>query len=99
MVFKVIASSIRDQVKDASGSDAGNEALKGDVKNVLTGIMAAVGVVAVIIIIIGGVNYMMSQGDPSKIAKAKKTLIGGIIGLIVVLLAFAIVNFVLEAMQ
>ena len=39
---------------------------------------------------------MTSQGDPSKVTKGKKIMITGIVGLLIVLLAFAIVNFVLK---
>ena len=58
--------------------------------------LAVLGIVAVIIIIVGGVTYTTSQGDPAKITKAKNTIMYGVIGLVVALLAFAIVNFVLS---
>ena len=50
-------------------------------------------------IIIGGINYALSQGDPGKVKKAKDTILYGIIGLVVALLAFAIVQFVLSAIS
>ncbi|MBR5621447.1 hypothetical protein IKW75_03155, partial [Candidatus Saccharibacteria bacterium] len=53
--------------------------------NVLLGVL---GVAAVIIIILGGVTYVTSQGDASKVAKAKNTIIYGVIGLVIALLAF-----------
>lgn len=95
MVWKVIASSIKQQVQDINGTD---HTLENDMYNIINGVMMAVGIVAVIVIIVGGVNYATSQGDPSKVTKGKKILIGGIVGLIIVLLAFAIVNFVLKAL-
>ena len=58
-----------------------------------------VGVIAVIMVIIGGINYTTSQGDPEKIKKAKNTILYGIIGLIISLLAFAIVSFVLNEFE
>lgn len=64
--------------------------------NILNGVFLVIGVIAVVVVIIGGVNYTMSQGDPSKVKKAKDTILYGIIGLVVSLLAFAIVNFVLN---
>ena len=95
MVWKVIASSIKEQVRDINGAD---HTLENDMYNIINGVMMVVGIVAVIVIIVGGVNYATSQGDPSKVTKGKKVLIGGIVGLIIVLLAFAIVNFVLKAL-
>lgn len=64
--------------------------------NVVFGI---IGVVAVAFIILGGVNYTISQGDAAKVQKAKSTILYGVIGLVVVLLAFAIVNFVLSGLM
>lgn len=58
--------------------------------------LSVLGIVAVIMIIIGGVTYTTSNGDASKVQKAKNTILYGVIGLVVALLAFAIVNFVLS---
>ena len=68
------------------------------VKNVLNTVYFWVGIIAVIFIIIGGVNYTISQGDPGKVAKAKSTILYAIVGLVVSLLAFAITEFVLNAL-
>ena len=46
--------------------------------------------------IVGGINMATSQGDPAKVKKGRDTLLYGVIGLVVALLAFAIVNFVLK---
>lgn len=54
-----------------------------------------IGVVAVIMIMVGGLRYITSGGDPSKIASAKNTLIYAIVGLVVAALAEVIVHFVL----
>jgi amino acid transporter len=62
--------------------------------NILNGVIGAMGIVAVIFIIIGGINYMTSAGDTSKLEKAKKTILYALIGLIVCALSFAIVNLV-----
>ena len=57
--------------------------------------LAVLGLVAVVMIIIGGFNYMTSSGDTAKVTKARNTILYGVIGLVIALLAFAIVNFVL----
>lgn len=66
---------------------------------ILNNIIAVAGVIAVIFIIVGGVTYMTSAGDPGKIQKAKSTLLYSVIGLIVVALAYAIVNFAIGAIS
>jgi hypothetical protein len=57
---------------------------------------AIVGVIAVIMIIVGGLRYITSGGAQDKVAGAKNTLIYAIIGLIIVALAQIIVHFVLQ---
>ena len=82
--------------------DPGNTLAKGngdDLKNAVIGIInAVVGILAlicVVVVIVGGVTYMTSSGDAGKVKKAKDTILYGVIGLIVCVLAFAIVNFVI----
>ena len=58
-------------------------------------VLGALGIVAVAVVILGGIQYITSTGDPAKTRKAKDTILYGIIGLIVAFLAFAIVNFVI----
>ena len=66
------------------------------VQSILNWIFGIIGIIAVVMIIIGGFNFMTSAGDPGKVKKGKDTILYGIIGLVVALLAFAIVNFVLN---
>lgn len=65
------------------------------VTNIINVIIGVLGIVAVIVIIMGGVSYMTSSGDAAKVKKAKDTILYGVIGLVVCVLAFAIVNFVI----
>ena len=69
------------------------------VGKVLDTIYLWIGIIAVIFIVIGGVNYTTSQGDPNKTKKAKTTILYAVIGLIVSLLAFGITSFVLNALE
>ena len=65
------------------------------VTGIINAIIAVLGIAAVVVMIIGGVNYMTSAGDTSKVEKAKKTILYGLIGLIICVLAFAITNWVI----
>lgn len=56
-----------------------------------------IGAIAVIMLIIGGIRYTISQGDSSAVQSAKNTILYAIIGIIVAILAYAIVNFVIDA--
>lgn len=77
------------------GGDGATDTLTSDITNIINIVIGVLGIVAVIVIIIGGVGYMTSSGDAGKVKKAKDTILYGVIGLVVVALAFAIVNFVI----
>lgn len=83
-------------VKEAAGCEGNTDALPGLITGILNAIIAVSGIVAVIFVLIGGVNYMTSSGDSGKLEKAKKTILYACIGLIITALAFAIVNFTIS---
>lgn len=79
---------------NASGFAKGS--LPSTINNVINVMLAAVGVIAVIMIIVGGIRYALSGGDESGVKSAKGTITYAVVGLVVAILAFAIVNFVLR---
>lgn len=83
---------------NAEPQDPNNNSLFGP-NGVLTKaarlLAVVVGVVAVIMIIIGGFQYIIASGDPSNIQNAKNTVFYAIIGLLVAALAQSIISFVL----
>lgn len=66
------------------------------VANVINILLFVVGAGAVIMLIIGAIRYVVSGGDQQAVAGAKNTILYAIIGIVVAVLAFAIVNFVLR---
>lgn len=70
----------------------------GVFKQVTNIVLYIVGVIAVIMLIIGGIKYVISGGDAKKVTDAKNTVLYAIIGLVIAFLAFAIVNFVITAL-
>ena len=70
----------------------------GVFKQVTNTILYIVGIIAVIMLIIGGIKYVVSGGDSKKVTDAKNTVLYAIIGLVIAFLAFAIVNFVISAL-
>lgn len=91
----VCSSSAPSEVKEAAGCNGSSNALPGLITGILNAIIAVSGIVAVIFVLIGGVNYMTSAGDSGKLEKAKKTIIYAAIGLAIVALSFTMVNFVI----
>lgn len=59
--------------------------------------LLVVGLVSVVMLIYGGIRYVISGGDAKKVTDAKNTILYAIIGLIISLLAYAIVNFILTS--
>ena len=54
-----------------------------------------VGIAAVVMLIVGGFQYVFSQGNEKKVGTAKDTIMYSIVGVVIAILAFAVVNFVL----
>ncbi len=74
----------------------GTASLIDTVVNVVNWILGFLVLIAVIVILIGGFRWMTAGGNEEKVAGARKTIIAGIIGLIIVLAAYAIASFVIN---
>ena len=70
----------------------------GVFKQVTNTILYIVGIIAVIMLIFGGVKYVISGGDAKKVTDAKNTVLYAIIGLVIAFLAYAIINFVIMSL-
>ena len=79
-----------------AGTSTGTDAVNHFITQIVNVFSVVVGVVAVIMIIVGGFRYITSGGDSNNISSAKNTIIYAIIGLIIVALAQFIVQFVLN---
>ena len=75
--------------------DSDGKGLMDQMNTIINVALGVIGFVAVVMIIMGGVQYTTSAGDAGRVKKAKDTIMYGIIGLVIALLAYAIVNFVL----
>ncbi len=65
-----------------------------------TGIaLYVIGAISVIMLLWGGLRYIMSGGDSKKVTDAKNTVLYAIIGLIIAVLSYAIIHFVLTAID
>ena len=77
------------------GGNTDEKQLMNTMNTIINVAIGLIGFIAVVVIILGGVQYTTSAGDAGKVKKAKDTIMYGIIGLVIALLAFAIVNFIL----
>ena len=71
--------------------------LISDTNKIINVVIGVLGVVAVAVVIYGGFLFLTAQGDPGKIKKGKDSITWGIIGLIIALLSWSIINFVLSS--
>lgn len=56
-----------------------------------------IGAISVIMLIIGGIRYVVSGGDSSAVTSAKNTILYAVVGIVVAILAYALVNFVITS--
>lgn len=88
--------SLTGSSSDCTSGTEGTDQVNNAVKLGLNLFSAIVGIIAVVMIIVGGIKYITSGGDSGNITSAKNTIMYAVIGLVVVALAQIIVNFVLE---
>ncbi len=102
VVFPVAA-----QITQVSGGDCtalgisctgseNTESFMQTIINIVNVLLTLIGIVAAIYLVLGGVRYILSEGEEDQTKKAKNTIIYAVIGIIVVGLSAMIVNFVIE---
>jgi len=90
--------TLRDGINSAQGEgvDKVNSTPESLVKQFVNIFLFAVGALSVIMLIWGGIRYTTSSGDSNKVQAAKNTVLYAIVGLVVSILAWAIVNMVID---
>lgn len=92
--------SITEGAKCSQGTDqASNLFGDGGIFETVTNILLfIVGAISVIMLIIGGIRYVVSGGDQSAVTGAKNTILYAIVGIVVAFLAYAAVQFVTQTL-
>ncbi len=101
IALPLIANGQIDQINDqlnntVSGTGLNKSDLIQVINAVIKIILSLLGVIAVIIILWGGFGWMTSGGNEEQIGAAKKRIGAGVVGLVIIFLAYAIASFVLE---
>ncbi|MFH1632161.1 MAG: pilin [bacterium] len=81
---------------EASG--LGEADLENTVANLIRVVLGFLGIIAVVMVLWGGFRWMTAGGSQEKVDDAKKILIAGVIGLAIILAAYAITSFVVGAL-
>lgn len=69
----------------------------GVFKTITNVLLFVIGAISVIMLIIGGIRYVVSGGDSGAVTSAKNTILYAVIGIVVAILAYALVNFVITS--
>lgn len=72
----------------------GVQADNAHLQTIFNVVLSICGAIAVLIIVLAGFRYIYSQGNPSETATARNAIIYALVGLVVIAVAFSIVNFV-----
>ncbi len=86
----------QDLVEFGDSVGYGDATLPQVVGNIVTIVLSLLGLVAVVLIIIAGFQWMTSAGNEEKVKNAKKLMGSALIGLIIIVLAYAIATFVVD---
>lgn len=74
----------------------GTRDIRSTVAQIIKVAMGLLGIVAVVIIIYGGFTWMIAGGNDEKVGEAKKWIFSGIIGLAIILSAYALASFIIN---
>jgi len=94
-----VSAQVSKGIDTATTSEMQGKSIDGKdglIKTVVNILLWAVGILSVIMIIFSGFRYITSSGDASKTKSAQNTLIYSVVGLIVAIMAWAIVNMVIK---
>ena len=93
-----VYADAKDEVKKGADMTNSGGSAKQDLPDVITTIINVMlfiaGALAVIMIIYGGIRYITAHGDEKQVKVAKDTIVYSVVGLIIAILAYALVNWV-----
>ncbi len=84
-----------DEFSESTG--LGQADLKSTIGNLIRVFLGFLGIIAVVMVLLGGFKWMTASGNEDKVAEAKRLLIAGVVGLAIILSAYAITSFVIES--
>ena len=83
-------------VSPATPGGLSTESLENTIGTILNAVLGLVGVIALGVILYGGFRWMTAAGNEEAVGEAKKIITAGVIGLIIVIVAWAVVSFVIS---
>ncbi len=95
----ICSSSASDEQKAAAGCDADvNDNVGKHIMKIIDTAISVIGIIGVLVIVFAGQRFLTSAGDPGKIKQAKDMVVWAVVGIVIAVLAWAIISFVLKAL-
>ncbi len=91
------AQSQLGEVKEGIGSDA-NTDLPTLIGNIIAVLLSVLGIIFVVLVVYAGFLYLTSAGEADRVKKAKALLTQAVIGLVIIIAAYAIADFVIDSL-
>ncbi|MEK7508920.1 MAG: pilin [Patescibacteria group bacterium] len=83
----------------ATYTGLGTKDVRETIARIINVALGLLGIVAVVIVLVGGFEWMTAGGNEEKTGEAKQRIMAGVIGLAIILSAYAIANFVVKSLQ
>lgn len=81
------------------GTEEGCQGQTGLFRTITNILLFIIGAISVIMLVVGGIRYTISGGDQNQVTAAKNTIMYAIVGIVVAILAYAVVNFVISSLK
>jgi hypothetical protein len=97
LALPLIASAMESELLGlnyATSIGLGTKDVRETISSIIRAFMGLLGIIAVCIILLGGFKWMTAAGNEEKVGEAKKLIISGVIGLVIIMSAYAIATFV-----
>ncbi len=98
LVAPALAANIDLGVNYGTYTGLGTKDVRATIASIIQVALGLLGIVAVVIILIGGFEWMTAGGQEEKTKEAKNRIFAGVIGLAIILSAYAIANFVVNSL-
>lgn len=92
-----IGGAVNEDCSKGSGQQTELFGEGGIITLIINIMLFIIGILCVIMIIFGGIRYTISNGDKSKVENAKNTIVYAVVGLVIAIVAFALVNWVFKS--
>jgi len=86
-------------LEDSAGAYNSNLTLTSLIGNLIQALLTATGIIFLVLMVWAGVLYMTAAGEDDKVKKAKKMIVSALVGLIIIVGAYALTSYVVTALS